>query len=462
MNILLVEPNFPVPPKSKNHKDFLPIGLMKLYRYHFSVGNKVQLVRGNLEREKIFFDEIDQIWISSLFTYWFYCVEESVNHYRKEFPETTILVGGIAASLFPEEVKKRLKADVILNAGWGSTFYLDDSNKKQIKTIIVKGVEKFAENKEEGSSFFDCFYYNSALNAVYKDVAPKINFQIVHGQRGCVRNCKFCGVHIIEPEFEGRSSVKDILVRKKNLIFYDNNFLAARDNPTRVTKLLNELIILKKSRQIGWCESQSGFDGRILLKIPQYAKMLKQAGFRNIRIAWDSEFSEKDNIKKQIDVLTKKGGYKSKDIFVFMIYNWEINFEEMEKKRKQCWRWKIQISDCRNRPLDLFEKQYYNPRKIGQTTNDYYIHQKWSDAQIKQFRRNIRRQNIAVRRELSFYSKACERKIIKKSKIRKLNKLSATRAEEFARKNSIDLWFPGRKSEPRSKNQLFETHIKIQ
>ena len=30
MKILLVEPAFPIPPKSKNHKDFLPIGLLKL------------------------------------------------------------------------------------------------------------------------------------------------------------------------------------------------------------------------------------------------------------------------------------------------------------------------------------------------------------------------------------------------------------------------------------------------
>lgn len=460
MNILLVEPNFPIPTKSKNHKSFLPIGLMKIYSYHFSVGNKVQLVRGNLEKEEIFFDRIDQIWISSLFTYWFYCVEESVNHYRREFPKATILVGGIAASLFPEEAKKRLNADFIIEAKWGSTFHLKTKNKKQNKIIIVRGVEKFTEKTEDNPSYFACFSYISVLNAVYKDVAPKINFQIVHGQRGCLRKCKFCGVHIIEPKFEGRSGIEDVLVRKRNLVFYDNNFLAAKDNPTRVTKLLNELIKLKKERKIGWAESQSGFDGRILIKNPQYAKMMKQAGFRNIRIAWDGNFSQKDYIKKQIDVLTKNGGYKSKDIFVFMIYNWELSFEEMERKRKQCWRWKVQISDCRNRPLDLFERQYYNPRAVDQTTKDYYIHQNWIDAEIKQFRRNIRRQNISVRRELPFYSKACERKIINKRKTRKLNKLSVHKAEEFARKNNIDLWFPGRKSEPLSKNQLFEAHIK--
>ena len=45
--ILLVEPNFPIPPKSKNHRDFLPIGLLKLASYHRAKGDKVKLVRGN-------------------------------------------------------------------------------------------------------------------------------------------------------------------------------------------------------------------------------------------------------------------------------------------------------------------------------------------------------------------------------------------------------------------------------
>ena len=29
-SVLLVEPNFPIPAKSRNHKNFLPIGLLKI------------------------------------------------------------------------------------------------------------------------------------------------------------------------------------------------------------------------------------------------------------------------------------------------------------------------------------------------------------------------------------------------------------------------------------------------
>ena len=53
--ILLVEPDFPYPAKSKNqanriHKNFVPIGLLKLGAYYKSLGYKVKLVRGSLEK----------------------------------------------------------------------------------------------------------------------------------------------------------------------------------------------------------------------------------------------------------------------------------------------------------------------------------------------------------------------------------------------------------------------------
>jgi len=50
-----------------------------------------------------------------------------------------------------------------------------------------------------------------------------------------------------------------------------------------------KLIQLKDQKKIKWCESQSGFDGRILLNKPYLEKLLKNTGFRYPRIAWDWE-----------------------------------------------------------------------------------------------------------------------------------------------------------------------------
>ena len=44
-NVLLVEPNFPIPNKSRNHSNFLPIGLLKIGAYLKSKNIKTKLIR---------------------------------------------------------------------------------------------------------------------------------------------------------------------------------------------------------------------------------------------------------------------------------------------------------------------------------------------------------------------------------------------------------------------------------
>ena len=103
MKVLLVEPNFPIPPKSKNHRDFLPIGLLKLASYHRNKGDEVRLIRGNQYLSDFYPDHIK---ITSLFTYWANYVWESVKFYKEYYPKAKVIVGGIYASLMPEHCKE--------------------------------------------------------------------------------------------------------------------------------------------------------------------------------------------------------------------------------------------------------------------------------------------------------------------------------------------------------------------
>jgi len=418
MRILLIEPNYPVPPKSKNHKDFLPIGLLKLGAMYIARGHQVKLIRGELAKKEITkcgtdrWNEPDEIMITSLFTYWKKYLVRCVEHYRKLFPSAKITVGGIYASLMPDDCKSIPGVDYV----W-------------------VGVHPEAEK------------YKPAYELIEQN-SHSLDYQIIHSSRGCPRQCNFCGTWKIEPNFISKTSIKNEIIKEK-IIFYDNNLLM---NPN-IDCILDELIELKQSGKIKWCESQSGFDGRILLKRPELANKIRQAGFRFPRIAWDWSFNEASNIKKQIDILLK-AGYDRKEIFVFMIYNWDINFAEMEKKRIKCFRWRVQIADCRYRPLDSTYDNY-NPRAYGQTEKDYYIHKKagWTDALVRQFRKNIRRQNICVRHGFPFYSSDLERMTISKNDFRKMIthiKKLHTKAEKkrYLEKIKIDYWFPDEATYP--------------
>jgi len=365
MNILLVEPDFPIPPKSKNHCNFLPIGLLKIAAYHRLLGDKVTLHRGNFLGRK----QPDEIKITSLFTYWSKHVWESVSFYKNHYPNARIQVGGIYASLMPEHAKQSGCDDIQIG-------------------LYQKGV---AENCNPAYDLVD------------------VDYQILHASRGCFRKCNFCGTWQIEPDVTYKKSIKHE-IKKRKLVFYDNNLIA---NP-HIKDILSELETFRfRDRSCVSCESQSGLDGRLLVKDPKIASLLKKAHFRYPRIAWDGHYGLWPKIKDQIQIL-KDAGFPNMDIFVFMIFNHHLSCDEMRSKLDACRRWGVRVIDCRYRPLTS-TYDGYNPRAKSQGEDEYYIHSGWSDKQVRAFRRAVRRQNIAIMLDLpnGRYIDGVERQFIK-------------------------------------------------
>lgn len=343
--ILLVQPAFPIPSKSLNHKDYLPVGLLKLAAWRIAEGDDVALAMGEYRVDFV----PDQIYVTSLFTYWSSYVRDAVRFYRSRFPSARVVVGGIYASLQPEHCKEFTGCDEV----W-------------------PGVHPEAE----------------AFEPAYQLV--QTDFQIVHASRGCIRRCKFCGTYEIEPDFVPKESIADEIV-KNHLVFYDNNLLA---NP-HISSILNEIREARVDGRVVSCESQSGLDGRLLLDSPQVARELKLARFRNPRIAWDGRYKQQDSIKTQLSILSE-AGFSRKDTQVFVLYNHELSPDELRMKVERCFEWGVQVADCRFRPLDLFEDGY-NPNMKQQGDGEYYVHRGWTDADVRGLRRTVRANNICVR-----------------------------------------------------------------
>lgn len=419
--VLLLEPNFPIPNKSRNHSNFLPIGLLKIAGYLRSKSIEVKLLRyeevndtkkkhdssvqttldstilDETSNEEIDFMP-DLICVTSIFTYWSKYVKSAVSYCKNKYGnDIPVLVGGIYASLLPDHCKMYTGCD-----------------------DVILGQIEGAENCSPAYDLVD------------------VDYQIIHTTRGCIRQCGFCGVYTIEPNWLCKQSIKsEILTNdKKKVIFYDNNLLANE----YIEDILNELIELKKEKKISYLESQSGFDGRILIKKPFLAKMLKDAGFKNPKIAWDHSFKQYKNIKKQIDILVD-GGFKEKEISIFMIYNYEekggLDYNEMEQKRVKCAEWGVQITDCRYRPLERTDDEY-SPYKKHQTNDDYHINPNWTDQEIRKFRRNIRRHNICMRHEVDYHSSILERKKVPQEDAAKYREMNYDEVKKYV----PDAWSP--------------------
>ena len=280
--------------------------------------------------------------------------------------------------------------------------------------VIHKGLYKDAE-----------FYV-----ADYSLLSEDIDYQILHTQRGCHRRCKTCGVNCIEPEMSFKESIKNEVIKRK-LVFYDNNLLL---NPN-IENILRELIILKKKKLIKTCESQSGFDGRILRRKPYLAKMLKEAGFIKPKIAWDGSVKLWKMRKKEIEIL--KEYFPSRLTSVFMLYNHELSFEELEYKRMKCWEWGVMVTNCRYRPLDQLYDNFHGLRK-HQTNDDYYIHPNWTHNEIKKFNQNVRRHNMCLRFNTLYHSKKMQYKKISKELSNYCRKMTPQEASEYL----DDVWNP--------------------
>jgi hypothetical protein len=388
--VLLVQPDYPIPPKRRNHHEDIPIGLLKIGTYlRDSKGIEVELAKGCRSISV----PPDEIWITSLFTYWSKYVIEASIYYRSQFPNSRIVVGGIWASLMPDEVGRLTKADE-----------------------VHVGLHHMAES----------WCMDNGID--YSLLGVDVDFQIIHAMRGCFRKCAFCGTWKIEDHESFDTNFPDRIIKNK-VIFYDNNFLR---NPN-IRDCLRRMAKMRIDGKSLVCESQSGFDGRILDQ--ELAILLKEAGFRNPRIAWDNSIDDFEEIRRQVGFLVK-AGFKPKDIYVFVLYNWKYPYEIMEEKRMKCYELGVQIADCRFRPLDQLSDRYNG--RLPQSGDDYYIHPKWDDLSVKQYRSNVRKHNICIRHGLPFHSGLLERKQRAKEIYASLKSLdrNGIRAEIF------DAWYP--------------------
>lgn len=203
-------------------------------------------------------------------------------------------------------------------------------------------------------------------------------------------------VYKVEPHWICKKTIRDEVVKKK-LVFYDNNLLA---NPY-IEDLLSELIQLRREKVITRCESQSGFDGRVLRLKPHLAQLLQEAGFKNPRIAWDGSVTLYKDIQEMVQILVD-AGYKPGDISIFMIYNYNLTYTEVETKRSLIYQLGCQVNDCRYHPTTQTYDNY-NPHKHHQSSRDYYIHPLWTDREVRLFRKNCRRHNICIRYRMSWH-----------------------------------------------------------
>jgi hypothetical protein len=358
--ILLVEPDF----KNK----YPPLGLMKISTYHKEKGHEVIFFKG-LSKE-LRAQAWDRIYISTLFTFYWKRTIDTIKYYSKSVKMLSdIYVGGVMASLLKNDIESEIPVTVIGGL------------------LNKKGKLGYSDDYLVDSSVPDYSIIDSQRNALLNYYYPTSDCYIAYATRGCIRKCKFCAVHKIEPNFSNGLSIakqvnaiKRSFGEKKDLLLLDNNILAS-DKFEEIIEEIKSIGFEKgkniyQNRKKRYVDFNQGIDARLLTR--EKMKMLSEIAVRPLRIAFDN-ISDKEIYIEKVRWAAEAGikilsnyvlfnfNDKPEDFYERLKINVDLN-EEFQKKglKSQIWSFPMKYSPITG--------EYCKNRKyVGQHWNKKYL-----------------------------------------------------------------------------------------
>lgn len=292
-----------------------PLGLMKLARFHKQRGDEVHFVSGidrsimpdgdRFEPEKLW----DRVYITTLFTFHFDKVVETINYYKEAVGGTTgkVFVGGVMASMMPKEVFE------------ATGIYPIFGSLNSPKQIGLDGNENI-DLLPPDYSILDSRVYG--INDTY----------YWYASRGCVLKCAWCAVPKIEPVYEQYYEIKNVMYKlredfgdKKHLKLMDNNIMASDDLSKTVADLL-ELGYGRGNPKGRSIDFNQGLDATYFTE--EKLKIFSQLNISPVRIAFD-RVSELPNYRRAVELAYK---YGFTDFSNYMLYNWKDTPEDLFRR----------------------------------------------------------------------------------------------------------------------------------
>jgi hypothetical protein len=251
--------------------------------------------------------EPDVIYVTSLFTYAWRPVHESVRFYKRQFPGVKLILGGIYASLLPDHAR---------------TSGADE---------VFTGLHSPAE----------------MLMPDY-DLVPQWDGSITFASRGCVRKCGFCSV----PKLEGPPSALKYSIsqfvhpKHTKVILWDNNILG---NPNWKT-IFEELERLGRK-----VDFNQGLDARLVTE--EVADKVSKLRADFIRLAYDYH-GIGPAVGKAIERLSAHG-ISPRKIVVYTLYNYIDDPEDLYERILDLLQWGAVSYPMRFEPLCSLQKNAY-------------------------------------------------------------------------------------------------------
>ncbi len=218
----------------------------------------------------------DLIWVTSIMTYWYPGVQDTIRIVREEFPDVPVWLGGIYAKLCPEHARKASGADRIV------TEPVSD-----LPDLLCAQTGFSVRNREAWADFRQ--WPTPAL-----DLLPRLDYAPLLTGIGCPFRCPYCASGRLQPERRRHDAerIHEEVVRAHekfgvvDFAFYDDALLL--DAETTLRPALERLI--REGPRVRF-HVPNALHIRALS--PQWCELLHEAGFRTIRLGLETTVDRK-------------------------------------------------------------------------------------------------------------------------------------------------------------------------
>ena len=281
------------------------------------------------------------IGVTSMMTYWYPGVFETIKHIKEVFPNTPTALGGIYATLCYEHAVKFSGADYVVK-GHGETALLQLADKISAgnsKEQIIDSLEEppypayhlYPVRNNADKKLTYCKEKHNSVSDISNGVNPSLSYIAMITSKGCPFRCTYCASSILYDGFYQRDYKKvfaeiEYYIDKfniRNIAFYDDALLVNAEK--HIEPLLNLIIGKGINKKVNF-HTPNGLHVRYITKT--IAGKLYESGFKTIRLGFEGaqsfvqeKSSHKTTNKEFTDAVNnlKKAGYKTKDIGVYML-----------------------------------------------------------------------------------------------------------------------------------------------
>ncbi len=257
-------------------------------------------------------DTPEVILVTSLMTYWYTGVQETIGILKRVFPQTPVVLGGIYATLCTAHAKAHAGADHVFSGP------AEEHLLPLIETLTGKRLPRRFNPEDLDTSPYPAF-----------DLQSRITYIPLMTSRGCPFKCAYCASHLLQPRCVKRSPthVADEVAHwhathgVTDFAFYDDALLTHAGS--HAILLLEALI--QKNLNLNFHTPNALHIRGITART---AALMKRAGFKTLRLGLETTaFEDRTTLDrkvtadefKQAVAHLKAAGFKRRQIGAYLL-----------------------------------------------------------------------------------------------------------------------------------------------